>query len=68
MFKRGEQLQRMLDRATSRGETPPTLQELLEVVLAPLYFHALFLGTTDVDHARTLVDRLLTLVNQRSAG
>jgi AcrR family transcriptional regulator len=68
MNKRGEQLHGMLDRAASRGETPPTLEELLEVVLAPLYFHALFLRPADVDHARMLVDRLLTLVQQRSAG
>ena len=32
----------MLDRARARGETPPTLDELIELVLAPLYFYALF--------------------------
>jgi hypothetical protein len=38
--------------------------KLLEVVLAPLYFHALFFNRpADTDHARTLVDRLLTLAN-----
>jgi hypothetical protein len=41
MARRGAQLQAMLDRP-ARGETPPALLELLEVVLAPLYFHALF--------------------------
>jgi AcrR family transcriptional regulator len=64
MTGRGEQLQAMLDRAAARGETPPTLLELLEVVLAPLYFHALFFNrAADADHARMLVDRLLSLVN-----
>jgi hypothetical protein len=41
--------------------------ELLEVVLAPLYLHALFYRPADPDHARTLVDRLLTLANTRRA-
>lgn len=39
---RSRQLQGMLDRARARGETPPTLDELIEIVLAPLYFDALF--------------------------
>ncbi len=61
---RGDQLQGMLDRAATRGEVPPTLLELLEVVLAPLYFHALFFNRpADADHARMLIDRLLCLVN-----
>jgi AcrR family transcriptional regulator len=68
MARRGVQLQEMLDRAAARGENPPTLLELLEVVLAPLYFHALFFNRpADADHARTLVDRLLTLTNLRRA-
>lgn len=66
MTRRGAQLQEMLDRAAARGETPPTLVELLEVVLAPLYFHALFFNRpADADHARTLVGRLLTLAHSR---
>jgi tetracycline repressor-like protein len=69
MRRRGIQLQAMLDRAAARGETPPTLVELLEVVLAPLYFHALFFNRpADPDHARTLVDRLLTLTTGRRAA
>jgi AcrR family transcriptional regulator len=68
MRRRGTQLQAMLDRAAARGETPPTLVELLEVVLAPLYFHALFFNhPADADHARRLVDRLLTLTDGRRA-
>lgn len=68
MAGRGAQLQAMLDRAATRGETPPTLVELLEVVLAPLYFHALFFNRpADADHAHALVDRLLTLTNDRQA-
>jgi AcrR family transcriptional regulator len=42
--------------------------ELLEVVLAPLYFHALFFNRpATADHARALVDRLLTLTHHRRA-
>src|SRR4029450_333227 len=62
MARRGAQLQAMLDRAAARGEPPPTLMELLEVVLAPLYFHALFFNRpADAHHAHGLVDRLLPL-------
>jgi AcrR family transcriptional regulator len=68
MARRGVQLQAMLDRAAARGENPPTLLELLEVVLAPLYFHSLFFNRpADADHAHALVDRLLTLTNDRRA-
>lgn len=59
--QRAAELQTMLDRAAARGEQPPTVDELLEIVLAPMYFHLLFRNATvDADHARTLVDRLLT--------
>lgn len=63
LLERGMQLQAMLDRARDRGESPPTLLELLEVVLAPLYFHVIFFNSpAGADHARGLVDRLLSLV------
>jgi AcrR family transcriptional regulator len=62
LLERGMQLQAMLDRARDRGENPPTLLELLEVVLAPLYFHVIFFNSpAGADHARGLVDRLLAL-------
>jgi len=47
--------------ARARGETPPTLDELIELVLAPLYFDALFALTGKPDRARRLVERLLTM-------
>jgi AcrR family transcriptional regulator len=66
MTRRGAQLQEMLDRAAARGEPSPTLVELLEVVLAPLYFHALYFNRpADADHARTLVGRVLILAHSR---
>ncbi|GAA3137729.1 TetR/AcrR family transcriptional regulator [Streptosporangium carneum] len=62
LMNRGLRLQAMLDRAAERGERPPTLLELMEVVIAPLYYHAIFFGRpVGPDHARTLVDRLLSL-------
>ncbi|MEV7013374.1 TetR/AcrR family transcriptional regulator C-terminal ligand-binding domain-containing protein [Streptosporangium sp. NPDC051022] len=62
MLNRAVQLQAMLDRAAARGERPPTLLELLEVVIAPLYYHAVFFNRpVGPDHARSLVDRLLAL-------
>ena len=61
LAERGRQLQAMLDRARARGETPPTLDELIELVLAPLYFYALFTRPAGPPDARRLVERLLTL-------
>jgi AcrR family transcriptional regulator len=59
LLERAEQLQEMLNRASARGEQPPTVDELLEVVVAPLYFHALFRQPASAEDARRLVDRLL---------
>jgi AcrR family transcriptional regulator len=59
LLERTRQLQEMLDRAEARGEFPPSVDELLELVVAPLYFHALFGQPADAGHARRLVDRLL---------
>jgi len=39
-LERQQQLQIMLDRATARGEQAPTVEELLELVGAPLYSRA----------------------------
>ncbi|WP_159080492.1 TetR-like C-terminal domain-containing protein [Nocardia suismassiliense] len=65
--ERERQLQAMLDRAQQRGEPAPTLADLVELVVAPLYFHALFTEPmTDAEAAR-LVDRLLDIVTQRSS-
>ena len=59
---RTQEIQAMLDRAAERGEAPPTLQELFEVVMAPIYLQALFFNRpTESSHALILVDRLLAL-------
>jgi AcrR family transcriptional regulator len=64
LVERTAQLEQMLDRARVRGESAPTVAELLEIVVAPLYFHALFGPPASGDDARRLVDRLLVLNRQ----
>ena len=66
---RTQEIQRMLDRASERGEVSPTLQELFEVVMAPIYLQALFFNRPiDPEHARELVDRLLAVVERERGG
>jgi AcrR family transcriptional regulator len=57
--ERRPQLQALLDRATARGETAPALDDLLDVVVAPLYLRALFGPAPDHARADALVERLL---------
>ncbi|MEV1246478.1 TetR/AcrR family transcriptional regulator [Nonomuraea sp. NPDC049750] len=59
---RAVQLQDMLERAAKRGEGSTDLLEFMEVIIAPVYYHAMFFNRPiGPDHARTLVDRLLRL-------
>lgn len=62
LLDRGREIQQMLDRATARGEPAPDLDELLEVVLAPMYYRILLTGQPpDETQAHRLVERQLTL-------
>jgi AcrR family transcriptional regulator len=63
--ERERQLQAMLDRAEARGERAPTLAELLELVVAPLYFYALFTTPVPAKDVARFVDRLLAAANRR---
>jgi AcrR family transcriptional regulator len=63
--ERERQLQTMLDRAAARGESVPTLDELLELVVAPLYFYALFTEPMPAAQTGRLVDRLLDVAAER---
>lgn len=65
-LERERQLQAMLDEAQERGEPTPTLAELLEMVVAPLYFYALFTKPMPEAEAARLVDRLLDVVADRA--
>jgi AcrR family transcriptional regulator len=60
--RRIDELNAMLERGRERGETVPGTQDVLEIVLAPLYLHALFLGPIANPASVTrLVDRVLLL-------
>ena len=54
-----EQIRAMLERARARGEPAPTVLEVTDHLLAPLYMRALFGAPADEAFAERLVDRLL---------
>lgn len=54
-----EQLQAMLERSRARGERIPTLEDLVDHLLAPLYVRALIGLPVDEVLAKHLVERLL---------
>ncbi|MGK3199551.1 TetR/AcrR family transcriptional regulator [Amycolatopsis sp. MEPSY49] len=57
---RGEDLQATLDKAAARGERVPTVDEVLDFVLAPLYLRVLFRRPVEPGTGARLVERLLT--------
>ncbi|MET8846658.1 TetR/AcrR family transcriptional regulator C-terminal ligand-binding domain-containing protein [Amycolatopsis sp. NPDC004625] len=57
---RGEDLQAALDRATARGEPAPSVEDVLDFVLAPLYLRVLFRRPVEPGTGALLVDRLLS--------
>ena len=61
LLERERPLRAMLERAAARGENPPTHRELIDVVLAPMYFHTIFGAPLDAEQAQELVERLLSL-------
>jgi AcrR family transcriptional regulator len=64
--RRVAELEAMLARGRKRGEKTPEMMDVLELVLAPIYLRALFLGpvktTKGIDR---LVDRALALTELR---
>lgn len=60
--RRIAELEAMLARGRARSETTPGMMDVLELVLAPIYLHALFLGPmAGGDGVARLVDRVLAL-------
>jgi AcrR family transcriptional regulator len=60
--RRVRELEAMLARGKKRGEKTPELMDILEIVLAPIYLRALFLGPIKTSvGAERLVDRALAL-------
>jgi AcrR family transcriptional regulator len=57
---RGDDLQAALDKAAARGEPVPTVDEVLDFVLAPLYLRVLFRRPVEPGTGARLVERLLT--------
>ena len=56
------ELEAMLARGRARSEATPGMMDVLELVLAPIYLHALFLGPmAGGDGVARLVDRALAL-------
>jgi AcrR family transcriptional regulator len=57
---RAKQIAAMLERARQRGEDAPTVAEVLDHLLAPLYMRALFGAPADKAFAEGLAERLIT--------
>jgi AcrR family transcriptional regulator len=65
MELRLKQIEEMLNRAHERGEQAPPVSEVLDHLLAPLYFRALFGAPGDSAFAAGLVDHLLRSYRDR---
>ncbi len=60
--RRLAELHAMLELGRQRGELVPTVGDVIEIVLSPLYMHALFLGPIlQPEGTARLVDRLFLL-------
>jgi AcrR family transcriptional regulator len=60
--RRGQQLQQMLDAAAAAGEPRLDFTDVLDGILAPIYFRKLFgIGGIDEAYFATLVERVLTV-------
>ncbi|MEO9326550.1 TetR/AcrR family transcriptional regulator [Gordonia aurantiaca] len=58
---RREQAQEMIARANGRGEATPSVRQVLDHVIAPLYHHAVFGLAVDEAYAAELVDDVLSI-------
>lgn len=55
------QVSEMVSRARERGETTPTVQQILDHIIAPLYHHVVFALQVDDEYARRLVRDVLAM-------
>ncbi|MGO4444681.1 TetR/AcrR family transcriptional regulator C-terminal ligand-binding domain-containing protein [Mycobacterium sp. 2YAF39] len=62
METRHEQAAEMVRRAGERGEPTPTVAQILDHVIAPLYHHVAFALEVDHEYARRLVRDVLAMV------
>jgi hypothetical protein len=65
--RRVVELETVLARAKKRGEIAPKVMDVLELVLAPIYLHGLFLGPLRDASVDRLVDRALALASGKRA-
>lgn len=61
METRCEQASHMVARAQQRGETTPTVQQILDHIIAPLYHHIAFALPIEDDYASRLVHDVLAM-------
>lgn len=61
MEKRHEQASEMVRRARERGEETPTVAQILDHVIAPVYHHVAFALKADREYARRMVRDVLTM-------
>lgn len=61
---RAEQASEMLRRAAGRGERAPTVAQVLDHVVAPLYHHVVFALEVEHGYARQLVRDVLAMVGR----
>lgn len=59
--RRREQAEVMVERARARGEATPTVAQVLDHVVAPLYYRTVFGLHLDDDHPRRLVRDVLAM-------
>jgi AcrR family transcriptional regulator len=59
------ELEMVLARGKKRGEITPKVMDVLELVLAPIYLHGLFLGPLRDASVDRLVDRALALAAEK---
>lgn len=66
LIRRGEQVQQMLDGAAANGEPQLQFTDVLDGILAPIYFRKLFgIGGIDDAYLRGRVDAVLSAGDQR---
>jgi AcrR family transcriptional regulator len=62
--RRGEQATQMLRRARERGEAAPSGEQVLDHVVAPLYYRVTFALPVDEEHADRLVRDVLSMAGR----
>ncbi|MEE3849875.1 TetR/AcrR family transcriptional regulator C-terminal ligand-binding domain-containing protein [Gordonia sp. LSe1-13] len=65
---RREQAEEMVGRAAQRGEATPSVRQILDHVIAPLYHHAVFGLALDDTYAETLTADVMRMTESGSAS